>query len=120
MEPPVSPYAWEEDSRPFHITIKDILNLEAGESLELFSLDRDVLDTSCDEKYNEPGRTILPSQFFREGYFWTFTKTGIGIKGNLKWVQETGADYDEFHIEKWPGGLGPVFLAIRGWGGGGL
>jgi hypothetical protein len=71
-------------SRPYHLTIQNILNLSNGDSIEIFFMDRNVMDISCDKEYNEENIPIKPSHFFRNCNYITFTKKE-GIIGDWDW-----------------------------------
>lgn len=84
---PVSPSEWgQKSSKPYHLTLQDIINIPKGTSKTIFFLDRNMFDLSCDEQYNPVNTPIKPSQFFRHGYYILFNKTDDGIKGNWTWL----------------------------------
>lgn len=98
-----SPLEWCEASRPYHLTIKDILELPVGKKIYIFTLDRNYMDLSCDLIYNPINKPILPSQFFKRGYFWTFVKKEPGIQGEFIWIRDESGRHGEFDIEYQPG-----------------
>ena len=98
----ISPVEFIEKSKQYHLTIKDIMNMKEGEVLNIFFLDRNMFDHSCDERYNTIGEAVVPSRFFRNGYYIDFTKT-TGIKGTWTWHYPGGTDKEleerEFDVD---------------------
>ncbi len=101
MSTTITPLEFIEKSKPFHLTIKDVLEMEEGKKYNIFFLNQYIIDLSCDEKYNTPNVAIKPSQFFKNGYFIDFSKK-TGIKGNWNWTfqKEITIPYNlEFDLE---------------------
>lgn len=77
---------WLDATQEYHLTIKDICEIPVGESIDIFFMDRNVLDTSADIDYNQPNENIDPQIFFRNSYFIKFTKREAnGILGDWEW-----------------------------------
>lgn len=87
----IAPVEFIEKSRTYHLTIKDILDMKEGEVLNIFFLDRNIFDQSCNEHVNTIGEAVAPSRFFKNGYYIDFTKT-TGIKGIWTWHYPGGTD----------------------------
>lgn len=87
MSTTITPLEFLEKSKPFHLTIKDVLEMEEGKKYNIFFLTPDMVDLSCHEKYNTPNVATKPSQFFKKGYFIDFYKKA-GLQGNWKWTFE--------------------------------
>jgi hypothetical protein len=97
----VSPIEWlNELSKPYHLTIKDIENIPLNKPINIFCMDRNILDISCNIDHNYPNIPTKPSVFFRKGYCITFTKTEDGIKGKWIFNHDANSSYKkEFDID---------------------
>jgi hypothetical protein len=65
---------WLKESKPFHLTINDILKLPAGKKVEIFFMDRNLTDITCEDNINPQNVSKTPTNFFRKGYFIKFLK----------------------------------------------
>lgn len=106
----VNPAEWvKRTSLPYHLTIRDIEQLELNKPTNIFLMDRNVYDTSLDEGNNPKNKAIKPSSFFRKGYYITFTKKEEGIKGKWIFNIEPNNSYNkEFDIN-----LGTVWYPLK-------
>jgi hypothetical protein len=104
-----TPSGFIKASEPYHMRIKDVLNLPIGKKIRLFFLDRNMFDMSCDSENNPVGIPIKPSQFFRAGYFIDFTRRKE-LRGTWKWTYAGGDSEEdsEFHID-----LGKSWYPLR-------
>lgn len=75
-----------ETSKKYHLTIEDVKKFDLNKPMNIFLMDRNILNRCCDAKINEKCKSIKPSVFFRNAYFITFTKikNKDGIIG--KWI----------------------------------
>eukprot|EP01098_Paradermamoeba_levis_P004679 TRINITY_DN1992_c0_g2_i6.p1 TRINITY_DN1992_c0_g2~~TRINITY_DN1992_c0_g2_i6.p1 ORF type:complete len:169 (-),score=23.78 TRINITY_DN1992_c0_g2_i6:277-783(-) len=69
---------WAGEATKYHMMVKDIEELQDGESIEVLILDRNVLDVAASSKLNMPGVASRPEHFFRQNRH-TLTKK----EGNL-------------------------------------
>lgn len=98
MNKTTSPNEFIDVSKPYHLTIGDVLEFPVGKSVRIFFLDRSMFDLSCDNKYNPIGQPIRPSEFFRQGYFIDFTRRD-DLKGTWTWTFNGSVDNDrEFDL----------------------
>jgi hypothetical protein len=90
---------WEEATRPSHLTIERILQMQPGESITLYTLDRNVLD-----HVKTRGVAQRPRQFLAHGSRLTWTKIN-DLTGTAMWWWEGITAQDqlernfEFHVE---------------------
>lgn len=95
----ISPIDFVKISSPYHMKIKDVLNLPIGKPVCIFFLDRNMFDLSCDVKYNKINVPTKPSHFFKNGYYIEFTRR-LGIFGTWKWTYDNHIDEGrEFDIK---------------------
>jgi hypothetical protein len=81
------------------LTIADIKRLPPNKPVNIFLMDRNVLNLSQDSRYNSVDTPTRPSVFFKHGYFITFTKTG-GCAG--RWIFNSNPSHTyikEFDVE---------------------
>jgi len=102
----ICPNDWiNNKTKKFHLTIEDIINIPIGKTINIFLLDKNILNMSCRLEINEPNVPTKPSIFFRNGYFISFTKIDNGIKGKWKFNKNPKKTYiKEFDInikDKW-------------------
>ena len=85
MSKTTSPKDFIVASKPYHLTIGDVLNFPVGKIIRIYFLDRNMFDLSCDDQINPIGQPIRPSEFFRRGYFIDFTRRD-DLKGTWRWT----------------------------------
>ena len=106
------PFPYEFESflnitKPFHLTIQDIVNMKPGERMNILFFDRNVGDIVSS---NDHGSPLSPKEFFRDAYQMTFTKTQ-DLKGKAVWKYEGVPSHErdfEFEIEYTRGYWYPV------------
>jgi hypothetical protein len=92
---------WVNDlSRPYHLTINDILSVPIGETVRLIPLEPN-LSLSILNKVNKR-KKYKPSLFFKDGYFIDFTRQNQ-LSGEWRWfycntLQDTEPSRD-FYID---------------------
>lgn len=103
---------WNEVTRPFHLTIGDVLGMADGATIECMCLDRNYMDFMVDDVTER--LPYAPNRAFRNGYFLVFTKRGtegIAGEGGIKSSSTDEPSHDpafEFDIEYAPGHWFPL------------
>tara|TARA_Y100000389_G_C17454810_1_gene517366 strand:+ start:828 stop:1430 length:603 start_codon:yes stop_codon:yes gene_type:complete len=93
----MSPFEIRKISRNYHLTIKDILELPIGTSIDIFCMDRNLFDFCIYEEHN---KIISADKFFRNGYIIHYTKIN-GLIGYWKFINITDdiPEQREFDID---------------------
>jgi len=82
------------ESVPYHLTIKDVLSFPIGKPVNLFLMCRNVLDFT---HFNEKNVSKKPSDFFKKCYKLEFIRTE-GLKGFWNWENNLEIKEREFDI----------------------
>lgn len=91
-EDSVSIFEWlNRDSSMYHMTIKDILDIDDGEEMDIFLMDRNVLDLV------NVFEVAKPSFVFRNNYYIRFVKKNY-LLGN--WIWKWGENFGEVVEER--------------------
>ena len=93
----ISPYQIKNVSRKYHLTIKDILDLPIGESIEIFCMDRNLFDF-CINK-DRIDKIIKAENFFSDGYIIKYKRIN-GLIGKWKFLNiDNNYSLREFDID---------------------
>jgi hypothetical protein len=88
---------WEQKSIPYHLTIKDIMDMKENKKYNLFHIDRNFYDfVDMDTK-----GINLPTFIFRKNYKSIFTKSK-DISGTTEWIfsdNDRRTDDTVWHID---------------------
>lgn len=88
---------WIKQTKPHHLRIKDIMNLQIGQKLEVYHLDRNLIDCVENDSGLKPHITYPPERFL-ENSVATYTHNNE-LNGNI-FFPEINQDMEfEFHIE---------------------
>lgn len=95
----ISPREFIDRSRPYHLTIADVLKLTPQIPARLFLMDEHIYDLT---QYSETSNSVKPSQFFQYGKYADFMRER-NLLGYWIWVlhgNRVGIDMNiEFHVD---------------------
>ena len=104
--------AWVQQMRPHHLTIRDVLAMKPGDSIQLICFDRNLGGMVSGNERNKP---MPPAKFFERAYAVRFVKR-TELSGTWHWnfhVAGAVAREEAFDIEYVPGHWYPLTVDGR-------